>query len=402
MSLAHFSFFEHITEIQKKRKKFMKIANIIEEGRLGGPQIRIAEVAKRLKEQGIETTVIYPKYQSDLFKQRLDAYGIKNIRLPLHRLTKDKKHLLAYFFFFFYEIIYLYLFFKREQFDIIHCSGGSWQFKGIIAGKLAGSKTLWHLNDTGMPGFFRWIFRLIAPKFADGLIVAGKRVKDYYVEGLGLGDTPVIECLPPVNTDRFDPSKVEYDKSISEADGLKIVTVANINPTKGLEYFMRMAADLNRRYKRLNFFIVGPVYDTQKSYSKTLSKLQDRLRLDNLHFYGACQDVPNVLNAADIFVCTSISESGPMSVWEAMSMEKAIVSTDVGEVARFFKNAEIGFIVPIKDAEALAEKVGVLIENPDLRQEFGKKAREVACKYLDINVTTQKHIQAYRTVLSRR
>ena len=380
----------------------MKVANIIEEGRLGGPQLRIAEVAKRLKEHGVETTVVYPIYQSDLFEQKLNEYGIRNIRLPLHRLTKDKRHLFAYFLFFFYEIIYLYLFFKRERFDIIHCSGGSWQFKGIIAGRLAGSKTLWHLNDTGMPGFLRWIFRLIAPKFADGLIVAGKRVKDYYVERLGLGNMPVIECLPPVNTDCFDPSNVEYDKSISEADGLKIVTVANINPTKGLDYFMHMAARLNSHHERLNFFIVGPVYDTQKSYSKTLSKLRDKLKLNNLQFYGACRDVPSVLKAADIFVCTSLSESGPMSVWEAMSMEKAIVSTDVGEVTRFLENEEIGFIVPIKDAEALAHKVGILIENPDLRERFGKKAREAACKYLDVNVTTQKHMQAYRTVLNKR
>ena len=379
----------------------MRVANIIEEGRLGGPQIRIAEVAKRLKEHGVETTVIYPKYQSDLFKQKLDTYGIRNIRLPLHRLTKDKKHLLAYFLFFFYDIIYLYLFFKREQFDIIHCSGGSWQFKGIIAGKLAGSKTLWHLNDTGMPGFLRWIFRLMAPKFADGLIVAGKRVRDYYVERLGLGNMPIVECLPPVNTDRFDPSKVEYDKSISEADGLKIVTVANINPAKGLEYFMHMAAHLNSHHERLNFFIVGPVYDTQKSYSKTLSKLRDKLQLNNLQFYGACRDVPSVLKAADIFVCTSLSESGPMSVWEAMSMEKAIVSTDVGEVARFLKNEEIGFIVPTKDAEALANKVSVLVENPDLRERFGKKAREAAKKYLDVEVVAMKHMKAYRAVRSR-
>ena len=91
----------------------MKIANIIEEGRFGGPQIRIAEVARCLQIKGIETTVIYPKCQSCLFKQRLDTYGIRNVRLPLHRLTKGKKHLLAYFLFFFYEIIYLYLFFKR-------------------------------------------------------------------------------------------------------------------------------------------------------------------------------------------------------------------------------------------------------------------------------------------------
>ncbi len=379
----------------------MKIANIIEEGRLGGPQIRIAEVARRLKEHGIETTVVYPKYQSDLFEQKLNEYGIKNIRLPLHRLTKEKKHLTAYFLFFFYEVIYLYLFFKREQFDIIHCSGGSWQFKGIIAGKLAGSKTLWHLNDTGRRAFFRWMFGLIAPKCADGLIVTGNRVKGCYIEQLDLGDMPIIECLPPVNTDLVDPSKVESDKSISEADGLKIVTVVNINPGKGLDYFMYMAAHLNSHHERLNFFIVGPVYDTQKNYSKTLSKLRDKLKLNNLQFYGACRDVPSVLKAADIFVCTSLSESGPMSVWEAMSMEKAIVSTDVGEVARFLKNEAIGFIVPTKDSEALAHKVGILIENPDLRERFGKKAREAAKKYLDVDVVARKHMEAYRVVRSR-
>jgi len=379
----------------------MKVANIIEEGRLGGPQIRITEVARRLKENGIETTVVYPQYQSDLFKQKLDAYGIRNIRLPLHRLTKDKKHLFAYFRFFFYEIIYLYLFFKRERFDIIHCSGGSWQFKGIIAGRLAGSKTLWHLNDTGMPVFFRWIFRLIAPKFADGLIVAGKRVEEYYVEQLGIQKIPVFEIQAPVNTDYFDPSKRDCDKSISKADGLKIITVANINPTKGLDYFMHMAASLNMRYKGLKFFIIGPAHDTQKNYLKTLSKLRDKLKLDNLQFYGACRDVPSVLNAADIFVFSSISEASPMSVWEAMSMKKAIVSTDVGDVGCFLKNEEVGFVVQIKDAEALAHKVGILIENPDLRERFGEKAREAACKYLDVAVTARKHMEAYRTVLSR-
>ena len=379
----------------------MKVANIIEEGRLGGPQIRIAEVARCLKAHGIETTVVYPQYQSDLFRQRLEAYGIRNVRLPLHRLTKDKTHLLAYFSFFFYEIIFLYLFFKREQFDIIHCSGGSWQFKGIIAGRLAGSKTLWHLNDTGMSGFFRWIFRLIAPKFADGLIVAGKRVRDYYIEQLSLGSMPIFEIQAPVDTQYYDPFSAGYDETISKADGLKIVTVANINPTKGLDYFMHMAAYLNRHYERLNFFIVGPVYDTQKRYSKILHELADSLKLNNLHFYGSCRDVPSILKAADIFVCTSISESGPMSVWEAMSMGKAIVSTDVGDVARFLKNEETGFVVPIKDTEALANKVSVLVENPDIRERFGKKAREAACKYLDVAVTARKHMEAYKTVLNQ-
>jgi len=69
----------------------LRVANFIEEGRLGGPQIRIAEVAKHLNDIGIETTVILPKYQSEAFKQKLKEYNIKTVPLPIHRLTKDKK-----------------------------------------------------------------------------------------------------------------------------------------------------------------------------------------------------------------------------------------------------------------------------------------------------------------------
>jgi len=378
----------------------IKVANIIEEGRFGGPQIRIAEIASRLKEHGIETTVVYPKYHSKLFKQKLDEYGIDNISLPLHKLTRDKKHLVAFFFFFLFEVLYLRHYFRREGFDIIHCSGGSWQFKGIIAGRLAGLKTLWHLNDTNMPIDLSWLYRFMAPKFADGLIVAGKRVRKYYVERLGLSKLPFFEIQAPVDTKAYDPSRVTGNNRISQTDGLNIVCVSNINRVKAQEYFIHMAALLNKRYDGLNFFIVGSVFDTQEWYSNKLRELKEKLEIENLSFYGPTRDIAGILMATDVFVFTSITEASPMAVWEAMSMGKAIVSTDVGDVACFIDNHENGFVVPIMDPEALADRVGILIDNPGLRQSFGEKAREVAIRCLDVEITTRKHVEAYQRVLS--
>lgn len=377
----------------------MKVCNIIEDGRLAGPQIRIADVARFLLKKDIDTTVVFPKYESDLFKKKLDEFSIKNKPCRLHHLTKDKKHLLKYTLFFIYELIALYRFFKKEDFDIIHCSGGAWQCKGVIAGKLAGAKTLWHLNDTQMPALLRLLFRPLAYIFADGFIVAGHRVKQYYLNVFKRHQKPIFEIQAPVNTEVFNPSEVKSDPSIERRPGIKIVTICNLNSTKGLEYFIQMAAILSNTHENLFFFIVGPAYASQKKYVDKLNRLKNHLNLNNLIFRGPSHNVASVLRAADIYVCSSIAEASPLAVWEAMSMEKAIVSSAVGDVPRFLKDNKNGFIVPIKDPRALVDKVGILIRDPDLRKNFGKKARQTAKRFLDIKIMVKKHVEAYHQIV---
>lgn len=375
------------------------VANIIEEGRLGGPQIRIYRVAKELYDHDVETTVIYPKCESDEFNQILTNGNVKNISVPLHHLTKEKKHLLAYFLFFPKEFLFLYCFFKKKRFDIIHCSGGSWQFKGLVTGKLSGSRTIWHLNDTVMPRIFQKLFCFLAPRFADGIIVAGNKVKQYYVDNLKLKDMLLFEIQAPVDTNYFNPRNANYDSQISKYKGLKIITVANIAPNKGIHYFLSMAAQLNKRYQNIHFFIIGSVFSSQKKYFTSLKEQKNNLTLENLHFYGPSASIREVLKAADIFVFPSIAEASPTAVWEAMSMEKAIVSTEVGDVNRFLVNGESGFVVPPQNVEVLTEKVQVLIENPDLRELFGTRARRVAKSFLDIEIIAKEHKNVYSAVM---
>ncbi len=85
-----------------------------------------------------------------------------------------------------------------------------------------------------------------------------------------------------------------------------------------------------------------------------------------------------------------------MTVFEAMAMAKPIVSTDVGDVSQLITNGENGFVVPVRDASALAEKVTLLIESEELRKKFGSKVRQVAIDHLDIEICARRHAEFYR------
>jgi glycosyltransferase involved in cell wall biosynthesis len=370
------------------------------EGRFGGPQARIIAVAKELKHDGIETVAVFPKNNSDFFYRKLTENNVQARRLSLHRLTKQKPHLVKFIAFFVPELFYLYQLFKKEQVDIVHCNG-AWQVKGIIAGKLAGAKVVWHLNDTGMPFFIKIMFKFLALNFCDGFIPAGARVKDYYLSDRRFLRKPVMEIQAPVDTSVFDPQKVSPHQEIGCLEGIKIVTVGNINPLKGIEYLIKMASILNGQYNNLNFFVVGSHLANQNEYLERLLRLIKYFKPKNVHFHGSSDSVPSVLRASDIYVCSSISEASPISVWEAMAMAKPIVSTDVGDVARFIKNGETGFVVPTRDAAALAEKVGQLIEDEKLRKSFGAKARDVAIRSLDISICAKKHAEFYGEIIKQ-
>lgn len=370
------------------------------EGRFGEPQARITAVAEKLKNDGIETIVVFPKDDSKSFHERLTEKSIQTRRLRLHRLTKQKSHLIKYVIFFIPELFSLYKCFKKERVDIVHCNG-SWQIKGIIAGRLAGTKVAWHLNDTSVPNFINIVFNFLALYFCDAFITAGERVRAYYFNDQRFFQKQIVEIQALVDTFVFDPEKVKEDRKIADYPGLKIVTVANINPVKGIEYFVEMASILNGLYDNLSFFVVGSQLANQKSYTDKISGLTKKYDLKNLHFYGPSDNVPSVLKATDVYVCSSIAEASPISVWEAMSMGKAIVSTDVGDVARFIIEGESGYIVPIKNAPTMAEKVGLLVKNADLRKKVGVNARKIALKNLDVDICVKKHAEFYRKIIDK-
>lgn len=379
----------------------IRVGNILEEGRLGGPQKRVALIAKRLEKIGVQTTVVFPTWSSSDFAKLLTKYEIPFIQRPIQRLSRQSSGNFKYCMYFIEEILKLCRIFRALECDIVHISGGAWQFKGLLAGKLAGKKTIWHLNDSYMPLAIRLIFEVIGRLFPpDGYIVSCERTKGYYFKQRRFAKhVPIKTIFPPVDTNCFMPGKVAPDPRIAFLTGPKIITVANINPIKGLEYFILMAREISYKLPQSKFIIIGRELDSKMSYARYLDDLKRKYSLDNLSFFGPVKDVRAVLEAADIFVCSSLAETGPMTLFEAMSMAKAVVSTDVGDVGSMIKDGENGFVVRVKDVRNMAKCVVELIEQPSLRKSLGDKARNYAVRYLDIHNTVKRHTEFYNLIL---
>jgi len=315
---------------------------------------------------------------------------------PISRITKEWRTALKYVFFSIFEVIRIAIYLKKNNFDIIHVSGGSWQYKGVIAGKIAGIKVIWHLNDTSRPFIIRKFFSWISV-FSNEFIFASEATKSYY-KRLIKGKKRGYVIPSGVNTKKFNP-KVKYkgDEVIISKFKNKFIIgmVANISPEKGFDDFVRVVSQVNTKVKDCQFVVIGKIFDNQKNYYKKIKLLSKTLKVDNIIFIGKKDDVRPLLNRFDIYLCTSKYESSPISVWEAMSMGKPILTTDVGDVSLYVKDNVNGYVAKNNIIQDLSKRLIYLNSNRHVCNEFGKKSRVIAKSNLELSFSADKHMVAY-------
>ncbi len=335
------------------------------------------------------------RFQKELIKAKVPNHSMK-----LTRLSKEKKILIKYIINFFPELIRLFLFFRSRKFNLIQVNG-SQQFKGAIAAKMAGIPLIWLIEDALMSRIVKVICKVLANITASGIIVVGKKVYEYYIEGTFLEKKPIIEIHPPVNTAIFRNENAVLNEQLSNFKGKKIITVSGINPTKGLEYFLKMASEIVAKYEDICFFIAAPNLKSQKNYFKKLENIisSSHLNDQNCKFLGMISDVPSFLKSGDIFVYTSISETGPMAVWEAMSMGKPIVTTDVGSVSEYLKDGVNAFIVEPRKTKDLVKKLETLLNDNELQKSMGSSVRSIAKEKLDVSIIAKKYVNFYEQII---
>jgi glycosyltransferase involved in cell wall biosynthesis len=383
----------------------IKVANITEEGRYGGPQSRIAKVARILNKMGVKTTVICPSIDSRIMMNELHDSDVSYIAIRMHRMTLQLRHLIGYILFFIPEVFALKNILQKNDFDIIHCNG-CWQLKGMLAAKLAKSRAIvvYHLNDTHTRNIIKKVFTFLARRMVNAFIPASERSREYYLYGNTLNEKPSVIIPAPVNTKIFNPDVVSVDPKIAKLSGLKVVTVCNVNRGKGLDELVALCDEISKRYPQnmVSFCVVGPA---RKNYADYLTELKNTLKekeLSNFYFMGGTDNVPAALKAADMYACVSHFESSPMAVWEAMAMGLPIVSTDVGDVKTFLEEGQCGFCLPVGDVIGMADKLSILIQDKALRKEMGKKSRKFAVENLDLEMCAEKHAFFYRELLHQK
>ena len=375
----------------------IKVLNITEEGRGGGPLKRIKDVAATLLDQDVETTVLFPNKNSQEFKEALLEAKVPIIETSMHRLTKAKGPLLAYVFSFIPELIKLIRIIKQNDFDIVLCNS-SWQIKGVLASKFTKAKSIWIQNDSYQPGAVKRLFRFVS-KRADAFVFVSNRTKEFYSSiNPKILDKPFVVIQSPVDTDRFSPNKKESSSARSQNE-TNILSVGYINHNKGFDTLIRAIHEVNKQTdQKINFYIAGPAFDSQKEYYEMLLKLQEELKVSNLKFMGMRKDIPFLLNSMDIYVCSSDFEASPISVWEALASELPVVSTDVGDVEDIFTENNCGLVVPSKNPNELAKSILQIINDKELRNQLSKNARSSALALFSVESVAKKYKSFYELV----
>ncbi|MFP5347589.1 MAG: GT4 family glycosyltransferase PelF [Actinomycetes bacterium] len=151
-----------------------------------------------------------------------------------------------------------------------------------------------------------------------------------------------------------------------------VVSVGRLDPLKDVSTMLRVAAAVRRRVPDATFLHYGPVPGGQEAYARSCRALHDELRLGSyFRFEGPTTDPTGVMRDADVVLMTSISEGFPMSVLEALSQGRPVVTTLVGGVLDAMRGA--GVTAPAGDVYGLADGVAALLEDPELAEELGMR-----------------------------
>lgn len=117
-------------------------------------------------------------------------------------------------------------------------------------------------------------------------------------------------------------------------------------------------------------------------------------------FLGKQDGLTEILNAADIFLMPSQSESFGLSALEAMACGVPVVSSSVGGLPELNIHNETGYIAEIGDTDRMAKYVVELLTNEKRYKSFSKNSRERAVKNFDKDLIVPKYVAYYEKILN--
>jgi glycosyltransferase involved in cell wall biosynthesis len=179
------------------------------------------------------------------------------------------------------------------------------------------------------------------------------------------------------NPKKFDKVMVRKELGL-RAHSVVIGMVGRFSPGKGHREFLKAAKIIAGKFQhQIEFLVVGGPSYGEETYFDQIMDLSDKtVGKQNIVFTGFRQDIARMMKAMDMLAFPSHEESLGNIVLEAMAMEIPVVASSGGGVPDIVRNHETGFLIPPKQAKALAEALIRYIEDPDLRKCHAKAGRE--------------------------
>ncbi|MCX7749872.1 MAG: glycosyltransferase family 4 protein [Clostridia bacterium] len=348
----------------------------------------------------------------DLVTDRLRTKGYKIHNIEIDRRIDPFKNLKS--------IIGLYKLMKKEKFDIVHVHTPVAGILGRIAAKLARVPVViytahgFYFHDN-MKRLKKNIF--IAVEKLGGLLshyIFTQSMEDYHtaIEKGIIKKSKITAIGNGVDIEKFSMERIEREKSpehIREQLGIKkdeivVGIIGRVVKEKGYMEWVQAAEDIIKKYPFVKFLAVGDTLESDRDgVKKELDEFIENANLKgNIVFLGSRSDIPEILSAIDIFTLPSYREGMPRSLIEAMCMSKPAVATDIRGCREEVVEGVTGFMVPVGDAKALADKIRYLIENPDERRKMGRSARLRAEEEFDERIVIKRQMDVIARLVKER
>jgi colanic acid/amylovoran biosynthesis glycosyltransferase len=294
-------------------------------------------------------------------------------------------------------------FLDKEPYDIVHCQFGSlghWGLllrdMGLLRGKLVTSFRGYDISAyTKVNG--EQIYHDLLSR-GDLFLCVSEHIREKLLR-LGCDPRKII-----VHRSGAEVKKSNLPPGRSRSSGkTKIVTVARFVEKKGVEYGLRAVAKVLMRRGDVEYNIAGagPLGDKLQSLIVELNA-EDNIKLLG---WKTQAEIADLLAASDILLAPSVTtedgdeEGIPGVIMEAFAQGVPVISTYHAGIPEVVKDGESGFLVPERDADALAERLERLIDRPELRSAMGWRGRAFVEEHYDIDKLNDRLVKIYQQLL---
>ena len=201
-----------------------------------------------------------------------------------------------------------------------------------------------------------------------------------------------------------DGSAFRRDFAVA-SDEVLFGLVAMIRPEKGHLTFIAAAEKVMASHPRARFAIVGcgtGACELERDLRARLTRRQGSHDRGSIFMTGFRTDAPLVMAALDVLVVPSQAEAQSLVVPQAFASGKPVIASRVGGLPELVRDGENGLLVEPNNPSALAAAMGVLLERPTLRQEFGGRGLEFARTSLRLESRMKESVAVYREALGPR
>lgn len=368
----------------------MKVLFFIDGLIAGGKERRLVELMKGIK-SGFEVEFEVVVMNPEVHYRQVFELGI-TIHYLIRKTKKD-----ASVFYKFYKIC------KNFEPDIIHCWDSMTAVYSIPASKLLRIKLINGMVADAPErfGFSNkgWLRTKFAFFFSDVIIGNSKA-------GLKAYHAPVKKSAYIYNGFDFKRVKnIEMPQTVRNKFNIRsqvvVLMVGAFGDRKDYDSFVEAAKIVCHNKNDIEFIAVGDGKNFKRISEKIGGDMNGRIKL-----LGKQSDVESIINISDICILTTNmkvhGEGISNSILEYMAMGKPVIASYGGGTNEIVEDSVTGFLINPLSPRELAEKIEVLINNPELRARLGRAGMETVKSKFSLDSMVSEYISLYQSVLNNK